>query len=224
MWHAGNEIERRAPDDRRILFSVPAEQSGATRVVGDMERPPTLDEFDGSMVRQLPRGPDGFVVSMYEAHHAEVYAFLVRSTRDPSAAEDLLQETFLRLTTEARAGRAPEQVRAWLFRVASNLAISRARRHATANTYMGRYGQTEHDGAVMDSPEATALRRERNETLERALNDLPADARVALMLSAHGFRGEEIAETIGRSHGATRSMLLRARLRVRDELLAEDAR
>ena len=44
------------------------------------------------------------------------------------------------------------------------------------------------------------------------------------MLSAHGFRGEEIAETIGRSHGATRSMLLRARLRVRDELLAEDVR
>ena len=181
-----------------------------------MERPPTLDEFDGSMVRQLPRGPDGFVVSMYEAHHAEVYAFLVRSTRDPSAAEDLLQETFLRLTTEARAGRAPEQVRAWLFRVASNLAISRARRHATANTYMGRYGQAEHDGMVMDSPEASALRRERN--------DLPADARVALMLSAHGFRGEEIADTIGRSHGATRSMLLRARLRVRDELLAEDVR
>ena len=164
------------------------------------------------------------MVSMYEAHHAEVYAFLVRSTRDPSAAEDLLQETFLRLTTEARAGRPPEQVRAWLFRVASNLAISRVRRHATANTYMDRYGQTDHDGAVMDSPEATALRRERNETLERALNDLPADARVALLLSAHGFRGEEIAETIGRSHGATRSMLLRARLRVRDELLAEDVR
>ena len=130
----------------------------------------------------------------------------------------------MRLTTEARAGRTPEQVRAWLFRVASNLAISRARRHATANTYMDRYGQTDHDGAVMDSPEATALRRERNETLERALNDLPADARVALLLSAHGFRGEEIAETIGRSHGATRSMLLRARLRVRDELLAEDVR
>ena len=164
------------------------------------------------------------MVSMYEAHHAEVYAFLVRSTRDPSAAEDLLQETFLRLTTEARAGRAPEQVRAWLFRVASNLAISRARRHATANTSMDRYGQADHDGAVTDSPEATALRRERNETLERALNDLPADARVALLLPAHGFRGEEIAETIGRSHGATRSMLLRARLRVRDELLAEDVR
>ena len=47
---------------------------------------------------------------------------------------------------------------------------------------------------------------------------------VPLLLSAHGFKGEEIAETIGRSHGATRSMLLRARLRVRDELVAEDVR
>ena len=117
-----------------MLLARHRNKRSAPYVVGDMERPLTLDEFDGSMVRQLPRGPDGFVVSMYEAHHAEVYAFLVRSTRDPSAAEDLLQETFLRLTTEARAGRAPEQVRAWLFRVASNLAISRARRNATAGT------------------------------------------------------------------------------------------
>jgi RNA polymerase sigma factor (sigma-70 family) len=189
-----------------------------------MERPHTLEQFDGSGIRQLPRGPDGFVASMYEAHHAEVYAFLVRSTRDPSTAEDLLQEAFLRLTTEARAGRAPDQVRAWLFRVASNLAISRARRAATASNFMGRYGQSEHDGMIMDSPEAVTLRRERSEALERVLGDLPADARVALILAAHGFKGEEIAETIGRSHGATRSMLLRARLRVRDELLAEDVR
>jgi len=189
-----------------------------------MDRSPVVDEFDGSSIRRLPAGPDGFVASTYEAHYAEVFAFLVRSTRDPSTAEDLLQETFLRLTTEARAGRAPEQVRAWLFRVASNLAISRARRHATAANWMGRYGQAEHDGMVMDSPEGAALRRERNEALERALEDLPADARVALLLSAHGFKGEEIAETIGRSHGATRSMLFRARIQVRDELQSEDVR
>lgn len=189
-----------------------------------MDRSPALEQFDGSTLRQLPRGPDGFVASTYDAHHAEVYAFLVRSTRDPSTAEDLLQETFLRLTTEARAGRAPDQVRAWLFRVASNLAISRARRQSTANTWMGRYGQSEHDGMVMDSPESAAIRRERTETLERALGDLPDEARVALLLAAHGFKGEEIAETIGRSHGATRSMLMRARLRVRDELVAEDVR
>jgi DNA-directed RNA polymerase specialized sigma24 family protein len=89
---------------------------------------------------------------------------------------------------------------------------------------MGRYGQSEHDGMVMDSPESATLRRERTETLERVLGDLPDDARVALLLAAHGFKGEEIADAIGRSHGATRSMLLRARLRVRDELLAEDVR
>jgi RNA polymerase sigma-70 factor (ECF subfamily) len=208
----------------RMSSGRPAQQTDASRVVGVMDRTPTLEQFDGSTIRQLPGGPDGFVASTYDAHHAEVYAFLVRSTRDPSTAEDLLQETFLRLTTEARADRAPDQVRAWLFRVASNLAISRARRQSTAGTWMGRYGQSEHDGMVMDSPESAAIRRERTETLERVLGDLPDDARVALLLAAHGFKGEEIAEAIGRSHGATRSMLLRARLRVRDELLAEDVR
>ena len=65
---------------------------------------------------------------------------------------------------------------------------------------MGRYGQSEHDGMIMDSPESSALRHERTETLERVLGDLPADARVALLLSAHGFKGGP--KTLQRS-GAT---------------------
>jgi DNA-directed RNA polymerase specialized sigma24 family protein len=51
-----------------------------------------------------------------------------------------------------------------------------------------------------------------------ALAGLTPDARTALMLAAHGFTGHEIAEAIGRSDLATRSLLCRARLRLREQL------
>ena len=72
------------------------------------------------------------VVDAWTDHHQELFAFLVRTTRDPEVAEDLLQESFLRLTREIRAGRAPDNVRAWLYRVGANLAVSRGRRISAA--------------------------------------------------------------------------------------------
>lgn len=159
----------------------------------------------------------GVVTSAFETYHAELYSFLRRSTRDEGAAEDLLQEAFLRLTREVEAGRTPEHIRGWLYRVASNLAISRGRRRMTAFDWMNRYGRTEQ-GDDVESPESGLLARERSSAIDTALATLPTDARTALLLSADGFSGEEIAATIGRSHAATRTLISRARVRVRLEL------
>ncbi len=71
------------------------------------------------------------IATAWSDHHEELYAFLVRTTRDPETAEDLLAEAFLRLTREVRADRTPDHIRAWLYRVAANLAMSRARRIAS---------------------------------------------------------------------------------------------
>lgn len=157
------------------------------------------------------------VAQAYEAYHGELYSFLRRSTRDEAAAEDLLQETFVRLTREVDTNRTPDHVRGWLYRVASNLAISRGRRQTTVLGWLSRHGRTEATKAV-ESPEAGYLRNERASLLEAALLTLPAEARTALQLSADGFSGEEIAEAIGRTYGATRTLLSRARVKVRLEI------
>lgn len=202
--------------------------SGSSNVSSDVEPPPTaIHDVDASPVRaRAGAGAEAFVVSAYEAHHAEVFAFLARATRDISVAEDLLQDTFLRLTNEAREGRAPLQVRAWLYRVASNLVISRARRQTTALRWFGRHGRQEREELTAPSPEAGVMSREGAAEMERVLEGLSADARLALLLSGEGFAGAEIAETIGRSAAATRTLLCRARarVRVRRELFAEEAR
>lgn len=179
-----------------------------------MADPTRPDLVELGEVRLSQLGQYEVVAHAFDAHQAELYNFLRRSTRDERAAEDLLQETFLRLTREVDAGRTPEHLRAWLYRVATNLAVSRGRRATTALAWIGQHGR-QASGARVESPEHDVLAREGRTALEAALASLPPDARAALLLSADGFSGEEIAATIGRSHAATRTLLTRARVRVR---------
>ena len=179
-----------------------------------MADPSRPDLVDLDAVRVTHLGDYEAVVSAFDAYNAELYSFLRRSTRDERAAEDLLQEAFLRLTKEVDAGRTPEHLRAWLYRVATNLVVSRGRRATTAFAWITQHGHQAYSAQV-ESPESQVLAREGRSALEAALAALPTDARTALLLSADGFTGEEIAAAIGRSHAATRTLLTRARVRVR---------
>ncbi len=158
------------------------------------------------------------VLDAYDAHHDELYAFLMDATRDPATAEDLLQESFCRLVREAQAGRMPDQPRPWLYRVAANLVVSRSRRVASARRWFERIGIPEHREAVDESPEHRLLRHEAARDLDAVLATVGTDARAALLLAAEGFTGREIATAIGRSESATRTLMCRARVRVRHEL------
>lgn len=169
---------------------------------------PAADPGHGARVHDL-------VVSAYVTHHAELLSFLTRATRDPAVAEELLQATFARLTREARAGHAPPDIRAWLYRVAANLAIGSARGRATAARWFGRLGGTEDDAVGATAPEAGVLSRERAAEMEQVLDGLSAEARLALLLSGAGFAGHEIAAALDRTEPATRTLLTRARTRVR---------
>ena len=75
-------------------------------------------------------------------------------------------------------------------------------------------------------PPAGSPDDERTGDIERVLEGLSTDARVALLLSSEGFAGEAIATAIGRSSAATQTLLglARARVRVRRELFADELR
>jgi DNA-directed RNA polymerase specialized sigma24 family protein len=168
--------------------------------------PPTPPELDATSVRGRA-GIEAFVVSAYDLHHAEIFGFLARATRDPVLAEDMLEDTYRRLTEQARDGSASLEVRAWLYRVATSLVIGRSRGRSTA-------------------PSPETANHERAGEVELALAGLSAEARLALLLSGEGFSGEEIAAAIDRPVAATRALLCRARarVRVRRELFAEQGR
>jgi RNA polymerase sigma-70 factor (ECF subfamily) len=152
----------------------------------------------------------------YGEHGDALRRHLVRYTGDPASAEDLVHEAFVRLLSETAAGRPPEHVRAWLFRVAVNLATSRARRLGVASRRAPELARRE----VAPSPEDELLEREAVRDLNGRLAGLPVHVRMALVLAAHGYSGAEIARRIGRSELATRSILCRTRSRLRAGLAA----
>ena len=156
--------------------------------------------------------------TVYREHAPALRGRLLKLTRDPALADDLASEAFLRLATEIDAGRVPLEPAAWLYRVGSNLMISRARRVAVATRAMP--GLLERD--VAQSPEDEVVRRERNETLHGALATLGGDDREIVVLAAQGYRPEEIARLTGRSGSATRTRLCRARGRLRAQLATLD--
>ncbi|MEW5991128.1 MAG: sigma-70 family RNA polymerase sigma factor [Chloroflexota bacterium] len=158
---------------------------------------------------------NGIIVeAAYELHRGPLVRRLTVITRDADVAEDLVQEAFLRLAREVEAGRTPIDAGAWLHRVAGNLATSRGRHLSVVDR---RAGELPHpDGPT--SPEAQVVEAELNEALRAVLAQLSSDDRGALILAAQGYRGPEIAASIGRTAGATRTLLCRARTKVRDRL------
>lgn len=160
-----------------------------------------------------------FVDLAYREHASSTYASAMRTTRDPDAAADVTQEAFMRLLTEARKGRRPDNTAAWLCRAATNVAISRARRTVVARRLAPRL----LDRSTPDQPETLVLEYERGSELARVLGGLRPLERRALILAAQGMPGSEIAQNLGRSHGATRAMMCRARGRLRVSLVQGSA-
>jgi RNA polymerase sigma factor (sigma-70 family) len=178
-------------------------------ILADANAPlPTTRAFD----------PDRIVSEAFEAHHRHLYSFLLRTGGDDAAAQDLVQDAFVKLTREVRAGRLPGNIGGWLFTVASNLAVSRGRRLSVARGWFQREAARASHPRHNDSPERALLARDRMRELEHALAGLSPDARAALLLSGQGLKGTEISAAIGRSHGATRTLMCRARVQLRRAL------
>lgn len=186
-----------------------------------------MDRFDAPVVTDVAPVADvrlgrteteSIVVAAFDAHAGRLKSFALRAVRDPEVADDLVQESFLRLIAEVRSRSAPDDVAAWLFRVCGNLIVSRGRRMAVA----ARMRSFLVDRRQAASPEERAVRADENAQLTDALAELPADARVALLLSAAGYSSAEIGRAIGRTESATMSYVCRARIRLRDLLAAAE--
>ena len=141
---------------------------------------------------------------------------LTALVRDTAAAEDLAQETFLRLLAEVRSDRVPENLGGWLWRVGANLATSRGRRIAVADRHRR---ELAYDNEV-SSPETMAIAEEARAEVLAVLAVLDGTGRAAITMAAQGMTGPEIAQSLGRTPSATRTLLCRARARVREAVLA----
>lgn len=160
---------------------------------------------------------DGDVASipaLYASLRTPLMTALIASTHDQPMAEDLVQEAFIRLVHQARSGRMPRRPGAWLYRVANNLAISQARKASALRRLQPRLvGPIGDDDS---SPERRVLDREWAEGCAEALDAMPPMTRRVMLMAAAGIPRRTIALRVGRSEGATRTLLCRGRARLRD--------
>ena len=155
---------------------------------------------------------------LYERHHRAVFTFLLRSLGDRRTAEDLLQDTFLRVFARREAYRPTAAFRTWLFTIARNLLIDRFRK--------GRGSPDVNDTEALRTvpePDASPLERaeaqELAERLEVAVRQLPPSQRDVVLLSRFaGLDQDEVAQVTGASPQAVRVTLHRALRRLRELL------
>lgn len=161
----------------------------------------------------------------------KVFNFALRQVRNPETAQDLVQETFLRVVKNASSFRAESRFSTWIFTIARNLCVDALRRAKHRNTVALdaplRHGET--DGATMldmvkdDKPISdTRLSDKRFTTaLDEALGALPEEQReVFLMREVHGLKFREIADVVGVPENTVKSRMRYALEGLRQRLAA----
>ena len=138
--------------------------------------------------------------ALYETHAQDIARYLRRLVGNADTAADLMQETFVRAMHAAR--RPPrEEMRPWLFRVASNLAMSHLRKPVWRSLL-----------GIESQPKSQAPFEEA-EQLRQAMRSIPPDQAVTLALAFHeGFSRREIAGILGVSEETVKSRIARGRL------------
>ena len=154
----------------------------------------------------------------------QIYRTALRMTRNPTDAEDLVQETFVRAFSAFRSYRQGTNLRAWLFRILRNTYINSYRK-AQRTPFTGSADELT-DGQLLDiesregvgarSAEIEALERLGDEDINDALAALPEDFRTAVVLAdIEGFSYKEIAEIMDTPVGTVMSRVHRGRKALR---------
>ncbi len=163
--------------------------------------------------------------NIFDAYRRPIYSYLLRLTQDPVVAEDLTQETFMRVHAGLPGFRGESSLVTWVYRIATNACLDHLRRRSTTQdsvTHSLDEMSMEQEMLVDDeaaSPEQQAVRSEMSTCVQALIDQLPPDHRAALILhDLEGMTSAEIADVLAVSLDTVKIRLHRARARLRAAL------
>ena len=160
--------------------------------------------------------------TVLEAHHAEIYRYLLRATSRPSEAEDLSQETFLRAYRAYRGLTADANVRAWLFAIATNLTRNHWRSERRRHQAHAAFRDALPDGETA-VPEDASRFNETRARVNAVVQSLPLKQRLAFILrKVHDFDYDVIGGNLQCSAESARAHVFQALKKVRRGLRDHD--
>ena len=165
-----------------------------------------------ALVARLRSGDTDAFDLVYAAFNTRLFNFLARVARRREVAEDLLEETWLRLVDHAPRLRPDTTLGPFLFTVARNLHVNYCRSRLIEDSYTGDMIGMWPSGSLTPSPFESAVASETERRVEHALLQMPALYREAIVLvGVEGLRAAEAAEICGISPDAMRQRVSRAR-------------
>ena len=182
----------------------------------------TRQQDDDALMARTAQGEEPAFRLLVQRWESDVRGFLIHMLGSVEEAEDLTQETFVRVYHQATRYRGQGLFRSWLFRIAGNLARSRLRRRKVLRWV--HFDPGVHDLADRGpAPDAVLEEREQQVAVRAALAALPDRQREALTL--HRFQGlkyREIAAVMGTTVPGVESLIQRALAALRDRLAGKE--
>lgn len=183
------------------------------------------EELDENLVVRVQQGDKSAYDLLVVKYQHKIIQLVNRYVKDPSEAQDVAQEAFLKAYRALGNFRGESAFYTWLYRIAINTAknylMSRSRR--SVDTQVDLQDAEEIEKApqlqVIDTPESHLLNEEIVDTIKSAIAKLPEEMRIAIMLREfEGMSYEEIAEAMDCPVGTVRSRIFRAREAIDNKL------
>jgi len=183
-----------------------------------------MDELE--QIAAAQKGSLGAFNDLVAQYEQRVYNLCFRMLASPDAAADATQETFLSAWQAIGRFRGGS-FKSWVLRIATNACYDQLRRRQRRPTQsLDQLMGDEQQPLDLPSPDRSsdpedrALQTELSREIQRALNGLPEDQRLAIVLAdIQGLSYDEIAEVTHTSLGTVKSRISRARFKMRDSLL-----
>ncbi|MGZ8094811.1 MAG: RNA polymerase sigma factor RpoE [Methylosarcina sp.] len=176
------------------------------------------EQLDEELVLRVQQGDKSAYDLLVIKYQHRIIQLVNRYIKDPSDAQDVAQEAFIKAYRALGNFRGESAFYTWLYRIAINTAknylMSRSRRSADAQVDVQDAEQIEKAPQLqgMETPERQLLNEEIVETIKTAIAKLPEEMRIAIMLREfEGMSYEEIAQAMDCPVGTVRSRIFRAR-------------
>lgn len=151
---------------------------------------------DEALVRQMGRRESEALAAFYDRHAQSVYNLIIRIVREPTSADEILQDTFWQVWQKANTFQQGNAT-AWLYRIARNKSLDWLRREKVRPTIALSLDTADGIAAMATTPlvEQTVALSWQQEQLQQALANLPAEQRQCLELAFfEGLSQRQIAE------------------------------